>query len=386
MMPSPVTNSPTFTFTGSTGNSLIDAMLIPQEILAVSVANRATVVGNTMVEWGNGPVGTGIDLSYSFITTSSVFASNYPAHRNGIVNVSEAWRNEFRSAFAEWAAVANVRFHEIEESSTDAGQIRIGVTTTGVSQTGGEAGPPGAASLQGDVWIGASFPLQLRREAAVHELGHAIFGLNDVTTNLGLHGASLPAALNNRIYTIMSYSTWLGVVPGADYEATNGGVSFRPTTLMVLDILAAQYAYGANMNYHAGDDTYQFLPGQSYFETIWDAGGSNTFDVSQSSHDCVLDLQPGQYSDVGTSINTYLGSTAVGSITRTVGIAFGVTIQNAVGGSGNDFVMGNSANNTIVAGSGNDTVVGGLGGDFLALGLGNDVGFGNQDNDVILGN
>jgi Ca2+-binding RTX toxin-like protein len=367
-MTSPLSSYPTTTFTGSSGNTLIDAMLITVETLRVPVAQRATVVGHTGAKWG-GSVGTGVDLTYSFITKSSVFASDAGDAPNGIVEMSENLRQIFRSALTEWADVANVTFREVTEASTTAGDIRIGVSTTGVDQNGAQAGAPGyPGTASGDVWVGAVLAqqeVQFPTPPAgypLHELGHAIFGLNDVTTNLGLNGAALPPSLNDKIHTDMSYSALHGVSPGASYSDTQGGYSISPSTPMVLDILAAQYVYGSNLNYHAGDDVYRFLPGQNYFETIWDAGGENTFDASAITHNCVLDLRQGQYSDVGTSmVYSTGGASVLGTLTATVAIAFGVIIQNAIGGSGNDTIIGNDSQNNLTGGLGNDSLDGGSG-------------------------
>ncbi len=46
---------------------------------------------------------------------------------------------------------------------------------------------------------------------------------------------------------------------------------------------------------------------------------------------------------------------------KNVSIALGVTIENAIGGSGNDTIIGNSANNVLSGGAGDDTITGGGG-------------------------
>ncbi|MFX4336058.1 M10 family metallopeptidase C-terminal domain-containing protein, partial [Acinetobacter baumannii] len=55
-----------------------------------------------------------------------------------------------------------------------------------------------------------------------------------------------------------------------------------------------------------------------------------------------------------------------------VAIAAGVTIENAVGGSGNDILIGNSANNLLTGGAGDDTLTGGAADDTLQGGGGTD--------------
>lgn len=73
----------------------------------------------------------------------------------------------------------------------------------------------------------------------------------------------------------MSYSNPAkDIYPEAGY--VNGKYTWQyricPETPMVLDIAAMQYLYGANMQYHSGDDRYtKFDPTQPFFKTLWDA-------------------------------------------------------------------------------------------------------------------
>jgi Ca2+-binding RTX toxin-like protein len=145
-----------------------------------------------------------------------------------------------------------------------------------------------------------------------------------------------------------------------DGSQTQGTLSYYPTTPMVLDVLAAQALYGANTSYHSGNDTYAFSQNATTYMTIWDGGGGDALSIAGNTKAGFLDLRPGEYSDVGSVI---VANTAAGSsqITRTVGIAFGAVIENAIGGSGNDTVIGNDADNSVAGGRGNDTVDGGLG-------------------------
>ena len=105
-------------------------------------------------------------------------------------------------------------------------------------------------------------------------------------------------------YTVMSYNFEFPY-----YDIGN------PSTPMVLDILALQYIYGANTNYRTGGDTYLFEYGKCY--AIWDAGGYDTIDASAA---------------FGVELNLETGSTNIHKSTySTVGIAFGVTIESAIG-------------------------------------------------------
>lgn len=53
-------------------------------------------------------------------------------------------------------------------------------------------------------------------------------------------------------------------------------------------------------------------------------------------------------------------------------IAQGVTLENAIGGRGDDILVGNDVANNLVGGAGNDVLWGGLGADLLVGGEGDD--------------
>lgn len=174
----------------------------------------------------------------------------------------------------------------------------------------------------------------------MHEIGHAL-GLRH-----SFEGLSGEYATEK--YSVMAYdmSSW-GNVTASSY--------------MLYDIAALQDLYGTNMDYNSGDTTYVLTPGKAM--TIWDGGGTDTLDSSSYQGNTTLNLNAGSFSSVG--------------LTENLAIAYGVTIENAATGSGNDIVYGNQGNNRIMLGSGNDTVYfsagqdiidGGEGGDILRLG------------------
>ena len=104
------------------------------------------------------------------------------------------------------------------------------------------------------------------------------------------------------------------------------------------DIQAIQYVYGANTSYHSGNDTYSF--NQSTIPTcIWDGGGTNTFDFSACYSQVYINLNAGTFSQTKPNANN-------------VSIAYGVTIQNAIGGSGGGTIVGNAAGDHLTGGAG----------------------------------
>ncbi|NWC78643.1 M10 family metallopeptidase C-terminal domain-containing protein [Pseudomonas sp. P7759] len=138
------------------------------------------------------------------------------------------------------------------------------------------------------------------------------------------------------------------------------------------DISAYQKKYGANHETRKDDTTYGFNSNtdrdflsvktdkDKMVAAIWDGGGTDTLDFSGYKQDQQISLRAGTFSDVG-------------GLKGNVSIAYGVTIENAVGGSGNDLLMGNEAANTLKGGEGNDRLYGAGGADLLWGGKGNDV-------------
>jgi Ca2+-binding RTX toxin-like protein len=165
-----------------------------------------------------------------------------------------------------------------------------------------------------------------------------------------------------------------------------------PSTLMQDDLAALQSMYGANFGINSGNTTYSWNPatgeesingvGQGApadgkaFMTLWDGGGTDTFDFSAYTGHVHVDLRPGHWTsaDQLQLANLGDGHSAPGNIAMAQlyqGNSASL-IENAVGGSGNDFMYGNTANNTLTGGAGNDDLHGGHGMDVLNGGGGAD--------------
>lgn len=172
-----------------------------------------------------------------------------------------------------------------------------------------------------------------------HEIGHALglkhpFAAADSLGNSG-PGPYLPKAEDDVQDTVMSYT----------------GIESSPGKYSPLDIAALQYIYGPASGYNSGDTHY--LIRQSAL-MIGDGGGIDTIDGSTQIQDIVLSLEAGYWSHVGAKADTI---TAPGQIT----INIGTTIENAIGGAGNDHITGNEVANRIAGGGGNDALDGGAG-------------------------
>lgn len=327
--------------------------------------------------WGDTP-GRSLFISYAFRATGSV---------PGLGDASFTPFNAAQMAAAQkaltaWSDVADIHFNRVDDGSgySNNATILFGNFTT-ASASDSESGftyLPGSmspSSIDGDVWINGKYSYNKTPELGdfgaqvlVHEIGHSI-GLTH-PGNYDASDSSDPTYESNaayfedsRQYTVMSYFNEYAT--GGDF-----GIYYSAVPL-IDDITAIQRLYGANMSAFADDTTYGFHSntGREWFTAtdsdspmvfaVWDAGGKDTFDFSGFSDPQLIDLRAGDFSNVG-------------GLTGNVAIAYGVTIENAIAGSGGDTVIGNTAANVLTGGVGEDTLYGEGGNDTLSGGAGND--------------
>lgn len=184
----------------------------------------------------------------------------------------------------------------------------------------------------------------------LHELGHAL-GLDHP-----FEGTVLAAAYDTNHNTVMSY----------DADPESGDFN---DAMMLYDLLALQAIWGA-AEYNTSNTTYTG-PRTGNVDAIWDTGGTDTFDASARSGAVSLDLRDGRFSSFGGF--------------EDVAIAYGVTIENAIGGSGNDRLTGNAVANRLSGNDGNDIIKGNGGADDIDGGKGKDVLKGGSGGDTLSG-
>jgi Putative Ig domain/Domain of unknown function (DUF4214)/Peptidase M10 serralysin C terminal len=297
-------------------------------------------------------------VTYSFLDSVPFDARQGDA--KGFAPLTPLQQQAVRDALAQWSSVANISFVDVSGIGGNTGQIRFGTNDQNAERSAGYSELPTDGSEGSFVftYFNNRDPSNFRftpgsygTTVFLHEIGHAI-GLKHPGDYNGESGNGigpfLPQDLDTTDYTLMSY------IDGASFGINRN----NPSTPMLLDILAVQYLYGANTEFRTGNDTYSFT-NNSAPQSIWDAGGINTFDFSATTRGASIDLNAGEFSSSAPGLNN-------------ISIALGVLITQAIGGTGNDTFFANDAGNSIDGGNGDDFFFLGSGFDNVQGGTGND--------------
>lgn len=339
-------------------------------------------------------------ITYSFPDAAGDYASPYSG------GSSEPTTSGFASAPSQMQAAINYAIGlvlgytnaNIQYAGTNGADIMVAQSPA--ANPTSYAYYPGNYASGGDVWFGTAYNYSLAAlgnyyfTTALHELGHAL-GLKHSQEAGGPANVAVPSAHDDSEYTVMSYRSYVGASTTSGY--TNEAYGY-PQTYMANDILALQTMYGADYTTQGGATVYTWSPttGQEFinglgqpadnggaggsanriYETIWDGGGVDTYDLSNYTTNLSINLNPGAssvFSSVqlanlgnghyasGNVYNAYLYNNDLHSL-----------IDNATGGSGNDTIVGNVIANILNGGSGNDTITGGGGNDTITGGSGAD--------------
>ncbi|KAA2241186.1 M10 family metallopeptidase, partial [Salinarimonas soli] len=353
-------------------------------------------------------------ITYSFPTVASTYQTGITEATNGFAAVSFAqiqaarYILEGQSSVAGGPKMTMTAFEQFTNASvTDAGfgasDIRIAASAS--ANPTAYAYYPSNDPRGGDVWFGTSYNYTNPRVGSyeyatmIHELGHSL-GLKHGHELGGVSNVAVPYDRDSMEFTVMTYRSFIGQAPKGYTNETFGFAQ----TFMMLDIAALQQMYGANFTTQSGNTVYKWSPttgeafinsvgqgtpgGNRIFQTIWDGGGVDTYDLSNYTTDLKIDLTPGGWSTFSTAqlANLGYGNIARGSVFNALqfnGDARSL-IENAIGGSGNDVIYGNAANNVLVGGAGNDKLYGGAGADTLYGGSGNNILNGGEGCDLFV--
>jgi serralysin len=404
--------------------------------MAGGIANTASGIQNIdallgLFHWSN------VNLTYNFPTSASYYnASTYftdgsvPAGPgfdfSTFVSVTPSLEAAIDKAIAsELMAVAPLNYTKVA-SGADADSSFARASLFNDAEIGAPPGGlgyyPGAVDRGGDAWFNADQArfnnVQVGNSAyyvVLHELGHNV-GLKHGHANdrPGPTTDILPYDLNSNEYSVMTYRRYVGA-PDIPVAGDTQAHSFAQS-LMMLDIQAIQYMYGADFTTNAGNTVYSFSTttgemfidgvgqgtpaGNRIFRTIWDGDGIDTYNLSNYTSNLRIDLAPGGHSNFQSGqlaqlsiANNIFASGNVYNALQFNGDARSL-IENATGGSGHDVIKGNAANNVLNGNAGNDalfgydgndTLNGGNGADKLSGGNGNDTLNGGSGNDSLNG-
>ncbi|WP_294287515.1 M10 family metallopeptidase C-terminal domain-containing protein [uncultured Sphingomonas sp.] len=375
--------------------------------VTLTAAEIAAALTRATLRLGNG------QFTFSVPTAASLWpgyaAGTEPYETYSIVTPAQA--AAFKAAIATWDELIAPDFTEVVDDGSGRGEIRVAFTSYDMdANTGGYAyqgvvTTPGGKS--GDVWINAtaraeSFDVgSYNFELLIHELGHSL-GLEH-----SFDTPAIPAPYENTRYTVMSYTFGAGTdivtfrnSGGSLRASISGAVAVTP---MVVDISAVQSIYGADTKTRAGDTVYTFDQADNGLRSIYDAGGSDTIDLSNFTRANIVDLAPGAYSSIGlytreaqiadwtalfpqyaSFIRSTLTTADLYTHTDNLGIALSSVIENATGGSAADQITGNAVAN-VLKGLGGDDILRGLeGNDRLEGGAGKDILVGGSGSDTFV--
>ncbi len=330
-------------------------------------------------------------ITYSFPNSSSQwhfsntrgYATNGSSEpKSGLESLDTESQQFIRDLLLDVEKFANIAFMEVPDGGSSAGTIRIAWTEIDEASTVAYAFLPGTLPISSDIWLSTralSTDHATYENTIAHEVGHALGLVHPFDDDAPF--TALDSAYDGTDWTVMSYE-----VSARHPDAV--WADLYPSGFMYIDILGLTYLYGDNFNGTSGDDTYTYSQSERYYETIWDTAGVDKIVVNGGSADVQINLTPGSWSNVGTTIN-YWGKGKDFYEKETLYIPEEATIEHATASGGDDVVIGNDADNLLLGKAGDDTLIGsdghdtlsGSGGDDFIIGDGGDGGDGDDRGD-----
>lgn len=268
------------------------------------------------------------------------------------------------------------------------------------SYTSGFAFIPGTLrSYGGDIFFNNDLNIEDKNLTILHELGHAL-GLKHPFEGEN----QLPTSLDDINHSIMSYTAQNSYVPLLSFSSSQIFMDYtqlQPDSYSLYDIAALQSIYGVNTTTNTQDNIYTSSFKEHQIQTLWDAGGIDTIDLSNTTGSSTIDINDATlntadkktledvidiYQNIAEQNNksqhndwiqeqiTHLYNTNnLYTGIDNLAIATGTVIENITTGSGSDTITDNEVNNIINTGAGNDKIYLGNGGyDIVDGGAGDD--------------
>jgi hypothetical protein len=372
-----------------------DTGLIPVTLSEDAAHLLSTTPEGEILRW-NAPdaVGQGVQLSYNFLV---LHPKGFP---DPILPFTSAQKSATLEMLDAISGVANIDFVSLNSAWTadigfaNVSQMEAAGYTEILYYPNGKIDSANVIMNYAEIGReGYGVPGEHGNMTLLHEIAHAL-GLK--------HSFEFPYVspeMENMRYTLMSYTAAeksLIITEGTTWYQWE---HLYPSTLMPLDIEALQYLYGPNRTARTGNDVYRWETNPEILETIWDAGGIDQIDCSNQTLTCLIDLRDGAYSSISlrqTEAEICQGMEISEEIIQEIrqkypdiyadlydgsdnlAIARGVVIENATGGSGDDFILGNQADNELRGLGGDDELHGALGNDRLFGGDGHDLLIGDD--------
>ncbi len=401
-----VTDDYTTVATAKTNLIPLSSQMLSNQLNGLGAISNLDTYGvltlDSSVHWGE----TLDTITYSFNYTIPTDYYSYPNNEliQGWEILSTEQQNAVNLAMNSVNELLGITLQEVSSG----GMIQFNLVNMDTNTAGFSFMPGTNYDYFGDVFLNTDFNTtnnygleagQNGYTTILHELGHA----------LGLKHPfevphTLPTVLDDVNHSIMSYTSINSYIPSLSFAGSQIFMDYiilYPNFYSLYDVAALQSIYGVNTNTNTQDNTYTTSYLDYTIQTIWDAGGTDTIDLSNTTGSSTIDLRAGSINSadeqslndviayhqtiaiqnnkaehaqwIADNITALYDSSNLYTGKDNLSIATGTIIENIMTGSGNDTVTDNEVNNNINTAAGDDHIYLGNGGyDYVDGGYGND--------------